>query len=82
MDLGYKESDQSGGKMVGFGYFRGILLSFGCLRTDTGTMTVGGGELRVPAARACCRGGMVLQYSDGMLGFGLGPTGLIMRSRA
>lgn len=55
---------------------------FGCLRTDTGTMTVGGGELRVPAARACCRGGMVLQYSDGTLGFGLGPTGLIMRSRA
>lgn len=45
-------------------------------------MTVGGGELSVPAARACCRGGMVLQYSDGMLGFGLGPTGLIMRCRA
>ena len=45
-------------------------------------MTVGGGELRVPAARACCRGGMVLQYSEGTLGFGLGPVGLIMRSRA
>ena len=59
-----------------------ILSLFGCLRTDTGTMTVGGGELRVPAARACCRGGMVLQYSDGTLGFGLGPEGLIIRSRA
>jgi len=45
-------------------------------------MTVGGGELRVPAARACCRGGMVLQYSEGTLGLGLGPVGLIMRSRA
>lgn len=45
-------------------------------------MTVGGGEFKVPAARACCRGGMVLQYSDGMLGFGLGPVGLIIRSNA
>lgn len=54
----------------------------GCLRTDTGTMTVGGGELRVPAARACCMGGMVEQYSDGMLGLGLGPVGLIIRSWA
>ena len=45
-------------------------------------MTVGGGELRVPAARACWRGGMVLQYSEGTLGLGLGPVGLIMRSRA
>lgn len=43
-------------------------------------MTVGGGEFKVPAARACCRGGMVLQYSDGMFGFGLGPVGLIIRS--
>lgn len=54
----------------------------GCLRTDTGTMTVGGGEFRVPAARACCKGGIVLQYSDGTFGFGLGPVGLIIRSRA
>lgn len=62
---------------------RAVVLSlFGCLRTDTGTMTVGGGELSVPAARACCRGGMVLQYSDGTLGLGLGPAGLIIRSRA
>lgn len=45
-------------------------------------MTVGGGEFKVPAARACCKGGMVLQYSDGTLGFGLGPVGLIIRSRA
>ncbi len=45
-------------------------------------MTVGGGELRVPAARACCMGGMVEQYSDGMLGLGLGPVGLIILSWA
>lgn len=61
---------------------RALLSLFGCLRTDTGTMTVGGGEFRVPAARACCKGGMVLQYSEGTLGFGLTPVGLIIRSRA
>lgn len=54
----------------------------GCLRTETGTMTVGGGELRVPAARACCIGGIVEQYSDGILGLGLDPVGLIILSRA
>lgn len=43
---------------------------------------MGGGELRVPAARACCMGGMVEQYSDGMLGLGLGPVGLIILSWA
>lgn len=43
----------------------------GCLRTPTGTMTVGGGELSAPEACACCRGGIVEQYSDGLLGFGL-----------
>lgn len=42
-----------------------------CLRTPTGTMTVGGGELSAPEAWACCRGGMVEQYSAGLLGFGL-----------
>lgn len=42
-----------------------------CLRTPTGTMTVGGGELSTPEAWACCRGGMVEQYSAGLLGFGL-----------
>lgn len=42
-----------------------------CFRTPTGTMTVGGGELRTPDASACCRGGMVEQYSAGLLGFGL-----------
>ena len=59
-----------------------VLSLLGCLRTDTGTMTVGGGELRVPAARACCRGGTVLQYSDGTVGLGPGAVGLIIRSRA
>lgn len=34
-------------------------------------MTVGGGELSTPDAWACCRGGMVEQYSAGLLGFGL-----------
>lgn len=43
----------------------------GCFRTPTGTMTVGGGELSTPEAWACCRGGMVEQYSAGLLGFGL-----------
>lgn len=50
-----------------------------CLRTPTGTMTVGGGELSTPEAWACCRGGMVEQYSAGLLGFGLwmlGKTGV------
>lgn len=42
-----------------------------CFRTPTGTMTVGGGELSTPDASACCRGGMVEQYSAGLLGFGL-----------
>lgn len=43
----------------------------GCFRTPTGTMTVGGGELSTPEAWACCRGGIVEQYSAGLLGFGL-----------
>lgn len=34
-------------------------------------MTVGGGELSAPEAWACCSGGMVEQYSAGLLGFGL-----------
>lgn len=42
-----------------------------CFRTPTGTITVGGGELSTPDASACCRGGMVEQYSAGLLGFGL-----------
>lgn len=55
------------------------MLSFlGCFSTETGTMTVGGGELRVPDAWACWRGGTVEQYSDGILGLGLGPVGLII----
>lgn len=43
----------------------------GCFRTPTGTMTVGGGELSTPDACACCSGGMVEQYSAGLLGLGL-----------
>lgn len=43
----------------------------GGLRTPTGTMTVGGGEPSTPEAWACCRGGMVEQYSAGLLGLGL-----------
>lgn len=42
-----------------------------CFSTPTGTMTVGGGELSTPEACACCRGGMVEQYSAGLLGLGL-----------
>ena len=42
------------------------------LKTPTGTMTVGGGT--VPCT--CSMGGIVEQYSLGLLGLGLGVTGL------
>lgn len=54
----------------------------GCFRTPTGTMTVGGGELRAPEAWACCKGGIVEQYSAGLLGLGLWLEALIMFSQA
>lgn len=45
-------------------------------------MTVGGGELRAPDAWACCKGGIVEQYSAGLLGLGLWLEALIMFSQA
>jgi len=45
-------------------------------------MTVGGGELRAPEAWACCKGGIVEQYSAGLLGLGLWLEALIMFSQA
>lgn len=38
----------------------------------TGTITVGGGD----RALACCEGGIVVQYSLGLLGLGLRPVRL------
>lgn len=54
----------------------------GCFKTPTGTITVGGGELRAPEAWACCKGGIVEQYSAGLLGLGLWLEALIMFSQA
>lgn len=53
----------------------------GCFKTPTGTITVGGGEFSTPEAWTCCKGGMVEQYSAGLLGLGLGLGALSKFSR-